>query len=793
MPHFETPAFILTRQWRDTPRGLELTFWAIADIGPLCITVTGQEAVLFMAVIDAPQLQSLPKTPKGLRLGEARFLTCHGIETLPVYCPQYQQARDLERQLKARSVGVWEADIRPTDRYLMERFIKGGVKVAGDCTQQGNVWHFHNPSLSPNNYRPTLKTLSLDIETDGNAEALYSIGLTTPNWQKVWMVRCPQNNGATAAPNLIWCATEKACLEQAFAAITEDDPDAIIGWHIVQFDCRVLDKLAKKHNLPFAIGRGQQAAFLREDSLNRRAYIDVPGRVILDGIDLLRTANLVHDSYKLEHVAKTLLGEGKTFHSSQQVAEITAAYHNDPHKLARYNLQDCQLVEAIFEKAGLLAYAIERSHLTGLALDKTGGSVAAFEFVYLPQLHRQGYIAPNLGENTSSLSSPGGYVLDSIPGIYRNILVLDFKSLYPSIIRTFLIDPVAFWIAEHQALPADEIVAGFHGAKFSRQHHLLPKIIEHLWQARDAAKASRNQPLSHAIKIIMNSFYGVLGSQGCRFFDPRIASSITLRGHDILQQTKQWIEEAGHQVIYGDTDSVFVWVGDGAASGDAWQTGEALASQLNLRWQQRLKDVFNIGCALEIEFETLYTQFVMPTILKSNTGRKKRYAGLRYDKGDTQLVFKGLENVRTDWTQLAKDFQFALYTAVFAGTDVAPLIRNTIEDIHSGKLDEALIYKKRLRRDLHDYTKNIPPHVKAAKRASELGFPLARGDTIEYVYTHAGPEPLTDSQTLAQLAPRINYQHYIDRQVQPIADGLIHFLGLRFDQLTDSQLNLFGD
>lgn len=791
MPFFDTPAFILTRQWRDSAQGLQLTLWAIADIGPICVTITGQEAVLFMAERDLSALDTLPR--QGLRVGEASFYTCEGLLARPVYCQQYQQARDIERQLRARGITVWEADIRPTDRYLMERFIKGGVKIKGECHQQGAVWHFHNPSLSPNGYRPTLKTLSLDIETDGQGEALYSIGLTTPDWQNAWMVRCPQNNQAPGASNLTWCATENACLEQAFAAINDYDPDVIIGWHIVQFDCRVLDKLAKKHGLSFAIGRGQQAAFLREDALNRRAYIDVPGRVVLDGIDLLRTANLVHDSYKLDHVAKALLGEGKTFHSSQQVAEITAAYHHDPHKLARYNLQDCQLVEAIFAKADLLAYAIERSHLTGLALDKTGGSVAAFEFVYLPQLHRQGYIAPNLGEHTSTLSSPGGYVLDSTPGIYRNILVLDFKSLYPSIIRTFLIDPVAFWIAEHQQLADDAVVPGFHGAKFSRAHQLLPQIIENLWQARDSAKAAKNQPLSHAIKIIMNSFYGVLGSQGCRFFDPRIASSITMRGHDILQQTKAWIEQAGYQVIYGDTDSVFVWVGDEPSPEQAWQFGEALATDLNGRWQQQLQTQFAIECALEIEFETLYTQFVMPTIRNSATGSKKRYAGLRYDQGGEQLVFKGLENVRTDWTQLAKDFQYQLYLAVFAGNDVTPLIRTTIAQIYSGELNTQLIYKKRLRRELANYTKNIPPHIKAATRAVQLGDQLGRGDTIEYVYTHTGPEPLTNSQPLSQLARHLDYQHYIDKQIKPIADGLLHFLDLRFDSLTDTQLKLFGD
>src|SRR5690606_23914651 len=134
------------------------------------------------------------------------------------------------------------------------------------------------------------------------------------------------------------------------------------------------------------------------------------------------------------------------------------------------------------------------------------------------------------------------------------VLVLDFKSLYPSIIRSFLIDPVG--LVEGLADSNEEAaVDGFRGARFSRSRHALPAIVERVWQGREQAKADGNGPLSQALKIIMNSFYGVLGSKGCRFFDSRLASSITCRGHEIMQQTRALIESEGYTVIYGDTDS----------------------------------------------------------------------------------------------------------------------------------------------------------------------------------------------------------------------------------------------
>src|SRR5690606_20821736 len=187
--------------------------------------------------------------------------------------------------------------------------------------------------------------------------------------------------------------------------------------------------------------------------------------------------------------------------------------------LAHYNLEDCRLVWDIFERARLVDFVVERQRLTGLSLDRLGGSVAAFDQLYLPRLHRSGFVAPSVGDVEGQHGSPGGYVMDSIPGLYRNVLVLDFKSLYPSIIRTYLVDPLGL------AQPGDDPVRGFDGAEFARDGHILPELIRALWEARDRAKKDDNVALSQAIKIMMNSFYGVLGTPGCRFFDHRLVSS----------------------------------------------------------------------------------------------------------------------------------------------------------------------------------------------------------------------------------------------------------------------------
>jgi len=209
-----------------------------------------------------------------------------------------------------------------------------------------------------------------------------------------------------------------------------------------------------------------------------------------------------------------------------------------------------------------------------------------------------------------------------------------------------------------------------------------------------------------------------------------------------------------------------------------------LASELNAWWQAKLRSEFDLACHLEMEFETHYEQFVMPTIRGTEMGSKKRYAGWQLSAGEYRLIFKGLEAVRSDWTALAKRFQLSLYERVFRNQPYKALITETVLDLKAGKLDEQLIYKRRLRRSIEQYDKQMPPHVQAAwiKRQQQ---PHWRGRNIEYVKTVQGWQPV------GYISAQLDYEHYIDKQLAPIADALLHFLSEDFYSLIDDQLSLF--
>jgi DNA polymerase-2 len=776
--------FLLTRNWRDTPGGIELEFWFATDNGPLCALVRGERSVFFLERSQLEPAGTVLDAVVGVEVKPVN-LRSFGLEpVVGIYCNAYRQARRLADSLRDIGLDPLEADINPADRFLMERFVMGGAVLHGQARQLSHHLLLENPAIKACDYRPALKVVSYDIETAMEGVQLYSIGVhgvaAGQHTRRVFMV------GEGAEQDFVTaCASQEEALQGFLDWLAEYDPDVLIGWNVVNFDTWYLQRLSDQLGRRLVLGRDRRAVHWRElDDDGDRRSAQCPGRVILDGIELLRAAFYRFESFALDNVAQELLGEGKLLHGSGRGEEITQLFQQDKTRLAQYNLKDCELVSDIFAHTSMLDFAIARTVMTGLNIDRMGGSVASFDNLYLPRLHRRGFVAPNASEDHSA--SPGGFVLDSTPGLYDHVLVLDFKSLYPSIIRTFFIDPLGLALGLGGELAEADTVPGFLEAHFVREGHLLPELIQQLWLQRDEAKQADDGPLSQAIKIIMNSFYGVLGTPGCRFFDARLASSITRRGHQILNRTRDRIEELGHRVIYGDTDSVFVWIQEAQDDAQAQAAGRLLQDDLNAYWRTVLRDEFNLESLLELEFETHYKRFLMPTIRGSDKGSKKRYAGVVAAKEGDRLIFKGLENVRTDWTRVAREFQEELYRRIFMQEPFEDYVRELVAEVRGGLRDEQLVYRKRLRRKLDDYQRNVPPHVQAARLCADRKLPVpSRGSWVEYVMTTGGAEPVAKP-----LAP-LDYQYYVDRQLEPVADGILGFVGASFRGLVDKQIGLF--
>lgn len=747
--------FVLTREWRDVDERTRLIFWGVTAEGVGRVVVAQNEPVFFVE----------RDTPLGSGRRERvalRSLTGQAVDA--VKFPS-QRALYAERdRLRGLGFSPFESDVKPSDRWLMERFVTGGVRVRGVVTRRDGWLEVSSPkharALDVAPPRP-LRVLALDIETVGLGGELLSVAVAARGFERVCTVDAEHD--------------ERALLAALFAWIAEYDPDVLAGWNVVDFDLTVLAQRAEELGVPFSIGRGGERARVLPGSPSTAR---VAGRVVLDGPQTLRAATYAFESFRLGDVAQELLGRGKTLATGvDPVLEIQRLAREDRAALAAYNLEDCRLVLDVLDAADLLGFAVERQRLTGLPMDKAGGSVAAFDHLYLPRLHRAGYVAPDVGDGPEPEMSPGGSVLDSVPGSYRNVLVLDFRSLYPSIIRTWKIDPLGL------AVPGADPIEGFDGATFAREGAILPSLIATLWEARSHARDEGRAAMATAIKILMNSFYGVLGTPGCRFFDPRLAASITLRGHEIIARTRDRIEAGGHRVIYGDTDSLFVLLGEGVSEADARASGARFARELNAWWRDVVRAEHHLESHLELRFDTHFLRFLMPTLRGSDVGTKKRYAGSVRGEGDAvNIVIKGLEAVRTDWTPMAREVQRELVRRICTDTPWETWLRATRDDLLAGVLDDKLVYRKRLRRELDSYAATgagAPAHVRAARQQG------TSAREVSYVMTTAGPEPAA-----LRTAP-LDYEHYLDKQLAAAVDSILPLLGTSFERVAGRQLRLF--
>lgn len=780
---------LLTKRWYESRGRLYLEYWVRLDEGAGRIVIDREPAVFFV------------DRDISTKAGTRRPVELDSMDGNPVDAVYFGSQRALmderDRLLDEQHYLAMEADVWPSDRFLMERFITGTMEIEGKARRNHGVREWRNPSLSAGGEPHELRLLSFDIETEGLDGRILSIAGICGDKERVFVDR-PD----ITSDNFTSCDGEAELIAAFQAWVRAVDPDVLTGWNVIGFDLRVLIKRSKRRGMRLRLGRGRGHTSVRKTARRGGMIADVEGRVVLDGRPTLQASGYYAERYSLEYTAQNLLGDGKTIQKvGDKAAEIMRLYRDEPDQLAKYNLKDCELVQRIFDKQDLLGFVLERQQLTGLSLDRIGGSVAAFDHLYLPRLHRRGRVAPTIDNNADGADSPGGYVMDSIPGLFRNVLVLDFKSLYPSIIRTFKVDPYALATAERLLASStdttgvaganmvsdtsidantvsDTLIHGFRNALFHREDHILPELIEELWTARDDAKQRGDSARSTAIKILMNSFYGVLGTTGCRFFDPRLASSITMRGHQILQDTRRLIERAGYEVVYGDTDSVFVRIGDKHDIGHARALGRQLAAEVNDYWREWCRTEHQLTSRLEMEFETHYLRFYLPTKRNSSEGSKKRYAGwVIGDGGEAEVVVKGMEAARTDWTPLAREFQLELFRRIFSDEldDIVDWVKSVVRDVREGRHDDSLVYTKKLRRHPDDYI-NTPPHVAAAKLKG--GNPRR----ISYIITRLGPQP----HDMVDAA--IDYEHYIEKQLRPAAEGILDEIEVSFERLADRQV-----
>ncbi len=766
--------FILTPTYRVRNGVPEIHLYGVLESGQSFLAVDDRVRPYFF--VRASDADTVAESESEVELEETDLVSFAGDAVVRVTVELPGDVPPLRDRLDRLGVPYYEADVRFAYRHLIDNGIRSALAISGSWVEEepfGRV--YKNPTLKPARWKHDLRVLSIDIETDPQAETIFSVALHGCGVETVLIVGDRSLQSAQELPS------EKALIERFLELVREIDPDVLTGWNVIDFDLRVLLKIAHRHGLRLTIGRAKEEIEVRRDAnFTRDVRATLAGRVVLDGLSLLRGAFIKLPDYRLETAAQTVLGRGKLLAGPSRAEEIERAYRQTPQLFVDYNLEDARLVTEILEKTDLVRLTVERSVLTGMPLDRVSAAIASIDSLYLASLRKRRVVAPSVGQAHRAERISGGFVMDSRPGLYVNILVFDFKSLYPSIIRTFNLDPIT--LVGSGRTQRDDIVAP-NKARFRREPiGILPELVTALAKEREKAKKRGEQVQSHAIKILMNSMYGILGAGASRLFSPDTANAITQLGRYLIRKAASAAEALGHDVLYGDTDSLFIDPHEADAD-KALAAAEKTRKAIGRAVAKVIADEFACKSFLELEFEKMYHRFFLPEVRGGKVGSKKRYAGLLVDgAGNEKIEIVGLEAVRRDWSEVAKHFQRDLIDLVFHDRPVESYVRTFIADLQNGALDDELLYRKALRKSLDSYTKTTPPHVQAARKMKSLN-----GSIVLYTMTANGPEPAGEETA----AP--DYQHYIDHQIQPIADAILRFLDTDFATVADTKRQLsFG-
>lgn len=763
--------------------------------GQSFVTQNVIEPYFFLKESDLP---SVKKYLSKYKTEKTDFTNFNKEKVVKISHPSYRELNKLVQGV--HEIDKYETDIKPNARFLIDKDVLSSIDIEGDYQGSEKIDRiYNNPEIKPlhEEIKHKLKVVSLDIETDSKLNGLICIGLHGENYDKVFFLTKHK------LEHVIPCKDEEEILLKFKEEFLKLDPDIIIGWNVIDFDLQYLEKAFAKYKIPFDIGRTNEKARLRlEANYMRSSSADIPGRQVLDGLNLISDPFLQQaptmrfsqfESYSLEDVSQAILGKGKLIKRNIKKDAIDKLFKENTQKshqaIADYNLNDAKLVYEILAKTDTIPLAIERSELTGMPLDKITASIAAFDSLYIREARKKKLVSPTTHYGNKEERLKGGYVFSSGAGIYNNVAVLDFKSLYPSILCTFNIDP-----ASHLEKKEKNAIESTNHEFFRNEEGVLPHIIKRLHLAREKAKKEKRELASYAIKTIMNSFWGVLASPSCRYFDLGMGNAITGFARWIIQTTAKEIEKIGFRVIYMDTDSVFVETNLGKDKAN--QAGKEMQDKITKFFTDYVTKTYNRHSYLELQFDKQFISMVIPATrvslkeskkakedeVSEEKAAKKRYAGLIEKDGKEELEITGMEAIRGDWTEAAREFQKELLMKLFHKENLEPFIKSYVRKIRDGKIDEQLVYRKSLRKPVEEYVKTTPPHVKAARLLDKI-----ESSIIEYYITTEGPEPLQ------KLKHKIDYDHYIEKQIAPIANQILALLGKSLEDINkgSKQAKLF--
>lgn len=578
--------------------------------------------------------------------------------------------------------------------------------------------------------------------------------------------------------------SEKEILEEFVDKIRKNDIEVIVGYNSAAFDFPYLIERAGQLKVDFNLGIDNSKIRSMHRGIIHRA--DIFGRVHLDaydGVDFLTTISAMRlPRNDIDSVYMELFGKDKIEVYAPDMWKMWEAGGKSLEKLLEYNRQD---TEAAFEIGKeLLPLYIELSKIVGLPLYEVSrmGTSQVVEWMLVREAVKQNILVPKrpsedvFGERMRE-PYEGGFVKEPEAGLHEKVMVCDFRSLYPSIIISHNIDPDSL---NCDCCRGDAYVSP-KGHRFCKKHKgLIPRIVEDVMDARAKVKQEMKKHKEGtgeyrglyfrqwALKIVANSAYGYLGFPRGKWYSRECAESTAAWAREYIHKTIDAATKAGFYVLYADTDSVFLKLGE-----KKQEDAKKFVEQYNKGLPERM----------ELEIQGYYPRAIFVSS-RAGPAAKKRYALIRED-GTVEI--KGFEFVRGDWANIARDAQEAVINAVLKEGDpkkAVKIVEKFIKDVKERKVPlKDLTIMEQITRKLSQY-QQIGPHVKAAQRLQKAGYKIIPGTMVEYVITE-GKGSISDRAIPVQLLEKKKYDidYYIDNQILPATMKILAELGVKEEDL----------
>jgi len=666
---------------------------------------------------------------------------------------------------------IYEHDILFARRYLIDREINPltwleveGEKVNGEVIAK-------KITTIEGEFQP--KVMAFDIETYNPA------GAPRDQEDPIIMISLASNTGLKRV--LTWkkpegdfdfvevLDDEKAVLLRFSEIVNSEDPDILMGYNTDNFDFPYIVERQKR--LDIALPLSRDGTDVKMGGRGPLAEARLKGRVHIDLYPIIRRLVKLN-SYVLENVVFDVLGIKKEKLSTEMLWKYWDDGGKELDKVVVYSMEDAAATLDLSEK--FLPFYFELARLVGQPLHAVSRMTTGqlVEWLLMKESSSRGEMIPNRAAGAEFMKRReetyiGGYVKEPKKGISEDIAVFDFRSLYPSIIITHNIDPSTLVKEGEGEVPGTEY-------SFSKVKGFIPAILENIIDRRMAIKSEMKDEKSavrqtildaeqQALKILANSFYGYMAYPRARWYKNECAESVAALARMYIQKVMSVAEEKfGFEVIYGDTDSLFV-----VAPGKKDNTRKFL---------KHVNDT--LPGILELEYEGFYKRGIFVT--------KKRYALIGEDD---KITVKGLEFVRRDWTPLARSTQRKVLDVLLkeASPEKAyEIVRNVIEKVRKKRVSlEDLTLHTQLTKSISSY-KNIEPHVIAATKLVQKGREVYPGMIIRYVIVK-GNKMISQRAEPVEFVSIEDYdpEYYIENQILPAVIRIFEAIGYSKDHLKD--------